>query len=118
MILVSIPFQRESPFGLTNEEVKLMGNICFNSLPTGKSFRTQEKGQKDVHRPKVSIPFQRESPFGQWFRLRLKQIGPTIVSIPFQRESPFGLRLRYSNILPKKVSIPFQRESPFGPWQW
>ena len=39
---VSIPFQRESPFGLRNFSVELgIDGYCFNSLPTGKSFRTK-----------------------------------------------------------------------------
>ena len=39
--------------------------MSFNSLPTGKSFRTayQDKPANAVF---VPIPFQRESPFGQY----------------------------------------------------
>ena len=40
--VVSIPFHRESPFGLLDQKFLLFPtkDDCFNSLPPGKSFRT------------------------------------------------------------------------------
>ena len=48
---VSIPFKRESPFGLRHCKVLYMAkaNLRFNSLQTGKSFRTHEKSYRKVH---------------------------------------------------------------------
>ena len=59
----------------------------FNSLQTGKSFRTSLDGLTGSGEI-VSIPFKRESPFG-----RIAGEGVHVrsyVSIPFKRESPFG----------------------------
>ena len=64
VVCVSIPFKRESPFGLGYSAlVFIYGLGRFNSLQTGKSFRTPN-GHQGPPPPPVSIPFKRESPFG------------------------------------------------------
>ena len=64
LIRVSIPFQRESPFGRGTLWITHSPRICFNSLQTGKSFRTKSSRWRWLTAIKVSIPFKRESPFG------------------------------------------------------
>ena len=92
MVLVSIPFKRESPFGPDSA-------VESNTTVT------------------VSIPFKRESPFGLWSQ-RMWSVRNK-VSIPFKRESPFGLVWELSIVSYNNwVSIPFKRESPFGPLCW
>ena len=118
--LVSIPFKRESPFGPRNSKIsgyrmvstfqfpsngKVLSDPscrphlqapvhCFNSLQTGKSFRTLRRKARSKlgMSAQVSIPFKRESPFGPFVHLvrhvRVKTL--QWVSIPFKRESPFG----------------------------
>ena len=61
IIPVSIPFKRE---GLSEPDAKTekrIENGCFNSLQTGRTFRTHllSKGGKKV-KNSVSIPFKRE----------------------------------------------------------
>ena len=89
---------------------------CFNSLQTGKSFRTVCIQQKlMIMVGLVSIPFKRESPFGQHRSPPITEGTIPIVSIPFKRESPFGLqRITPREKVSTNVSIPFKRESPFG----
>ena len=41
VIFVSIPFKRESPFGQDADDTLVEEQVCFNSLQTGKSFRTR-----------------------------------------------------------------------------
>ncbi len=47
---VSIPFKRESPFGLKKKGGALCASLffCFNSLQTGKSFRTGSRTRHSV----------------------------------------------------------------------
>ena len=142
-IIVSIPFKRESPFGQNTMRVPFPSYMCFNSLQTGKSFRTilTADDYKGWEYLSVSIPFKRESPFGPELKLANQvihqdgvsfnslQTGKSFrtdhlhcrtsrsgsVSIPFKRESPFGLnRVSYQRTSTSSVSIPFKRESPFG----
>ena len=63
---VSIPFKRESPFGQGRRKKSASPpKICFNSLQTGKPFRTVcLVCNLPLSVPGVSIPFKRESPFG------------------------------------------------------
>ena len=86
--LVSIPFKRESPFGLPYAWRYKMRSFCFNSLQTGKSFRTRtepfEKNQASCFNSLRT---------GKSFRTMTKAVVKTKtvkVSIPFKRESPFG----------------------------
>ena len=136
---VSIPFKRESPFGRKELAIpstttmfqfpsngkalsdhppwsSTYGKLSFNSLQTGKPFRTgcHQSWRWPLY---VSIPFKRESPFGRHHHLRKRE---TIsrVSIPFKRESPFGQEMTQNALVNlERVSIPFKRESPFGPAQ-
>ena len=89
---------------------------CFNSLQTGKPFRTQVLAMVLIcMQETVSIPFKRESPFGQERYEYLVGDRFDEVSIPFKRESPFGHRKNEHYMYDPRVSIPFKRESPFGP---
>ena len=54
---VSIPFHRESPFGPKNPRIPLgIALASFNSLPPGKSFRTSYKDIKDGIRYMFQFP--------------------------------------------------------------
>ena len=61
VISVSIPFKRE---GLSeprdNSEPRRTWIIRFNSLQTGRTFRTMQRSIGNVDAVKVSIPFKRE----------------------------------------------------------
>ena len=92
--MVSIPFKRESPFGrpIKRPVLKKLAQMRFNSLQTGKSFRTQVEAQMAY----LEYPFQ----FPSNGKVLSDEIRPDFsadyrcVSIPFQRESPFGRSLR------------------------
>ena len=113
---VSIPFQRESPFGL-EIAAKEQHSQRFVSIPFQRESPFGRECRVDTwHVSNVSIPFQRESPFGQVYNERKKF--EFNVSIPFKRESPFGQAAGFDAYFPHDVdllvSIPFKRESPFG----
>ena len=114
----------------------------FNSLQTGKPFRTQEipayeKALLRFNSLQTGKPFRTQSSVRLWFLPSLPfcfnslQTGKPFrtegvtrylflvglqVSIPFKRESPFGHDDReFFPVKVSTVSIPFKRESPFGP---
>ena len=88
---VSIPFKRESPFGRASPRPGSRRIQSFNSLQTGKSFRTEAQMRlKKTHQQVQSFnslqtgkSFRTRNPMNNTFILNS-------VSIPFKRESPFG----------------------------
>ena len=67
-------------------------NVCFNSLQTGKPFRTRINGYgRKVFRHLCFNSLQTGKPFRTSKSLVGKFLSPPRVSIPFKRESPFGL---------------------------
>ena len=86
---VSIPFKRESPFGHRLEADEPVARDCFNSLQTGKSFRTYN-GEDVLVRPnEFQFPSNGKVLSDQILIQQIKQLILN-VSIPFKRESPFG----------------------------
>ena len=110
----------------------------FNSLQTGKSFRTLSPDfQAWVQDNYVSIPFKRESPFGPLVVSKPKSIGSRFNSLQTGKSFrtivlTFRGKGRWVFQFPSNgkvlsdpitfsfniriifVSIPFKRESPFG----
>ena len=89
LLIVSIPFKRESPFGVIRlKSFVTSGNTVFQFPSNGKVLLEYSDRIRELAKQIVSIPFKRESPFG------VTQSNPKItwiyVSIPFKRESPFG----------------------------
>ena len=142
-IKVSIPFKRESPFGpeniqslksllstkfqfpsngkvLSDEILSTETSIktdtsCFNSLQTGKSFRTRKCAICSTKQLLfVSIPFKRESPFGlkQDAVDTLKSLG--MFQFPSNGKVLADEQWNSIDHYDDHVSIPFKRESPFG----
>ena len=115
----------------------------FNSLQTGKSFRTDKGNLTDLQNV-VSIPFKRESPFGPlqessdlkplicFNSLQTGKSFRTILPHPHHRSnhSKFQFPSNGKVLSDKRgsqtsikncrhyVSIPFKRESPFGQKNW
>ena len=87
--LVSIPFQRESPFGQAEELLHKTIPECFHSLPTGKSFRTTVFFIKPNGYTWFPFPSNGKV-LSDLILSALLVFGFLSVSIPFQRESPFG----------------------------
>ena len=58
--------------------------LGFNSLQTGKAFRTPKECEDAIRLLQVSIPFKRER-LSELLSLPLG-LKPTLVSIPFKRE--------------------------------
>ncbi len=85
--------------------------MSFNSLQTGKAFRTRwGRGNRSHREFSVSIPFKRErlsehclSNFTDFFFVS--------VSIPFKRERLSELlKIGFGKVVTTNVSIPFKRE--------
>ena len=108
---VSIPFKRER----LSEHVYgifLAGDVfCFNSLQTGKAFRTFRRpcGGGYLLHSWVSIPFKRERLSEHNLDWVFKQSNQH-VSIPFKRERLSEQGLFRSSATKIVVSIPFKRE--------
>ena len=116
---VSIPFKRESPFGRKYKPCNPSGcRDGFNSLQTGKSFRTYTASFEELQRIVFQFPSNGKVLSDPMLEER-ERFQRTIVSIPFKRESPFGLQSHNEDLVEGSlVSIPFKRESPFGPSEW
>ena len=92
MVIVSIPFQRESPFGQNENLSSRLSNFEFQFPSNGKVL-------SDVNnvtaRHEAAEKFQFPSNGKVLSDTRLHSIRANEcaqVSIPFQRESPFGLK--------------------------
>ena len=73
---VSIPFKRESPFGRGRETPLFTRHVRFNSLQTGKSFRTSRSSQS----------YDRETSFNSL------QTGKSFRTVPHLRIHPIESR--------------------------
>ena len=85
-IFVSIPFKRE---GLSERCFVVRTQRCiasFNSLQTGRTFRTKNNRNSRIYRTFVSIPFKREGLSERFFELQSGFFSKCLVSIPFKRE--------------------------------
>ena len=114
---VSIPFKRESPFGhnyvlditigghlkfpfpsngkaLSDEMVSFVFSgcaFCFNSLQTGKPFRTHHQRERVLKLYRFQFPSNGKALSDKGTNKSSDKWRQYRVSIPFKRESPFGL---------------------------
>ena len=138
---VSIPFKRESPFGLSllspwtpvwflfqfpsngkvllDDKLNEIGycQISFNSLQTGKSFWTKSNPNFISSNDLVSIPFKRESPFGQWRKLKWQRRRRFLFQFPSNGKVLLDKKLIISiNHLRNKCFNSLQTGKSFGTW--
>ena len=111
---VSIPFKRESPFGPSFSTSIQKVVKRFNSLQTGKSFRTQS--EKSAHCTLCQCFNSLQT--GKSFRTYSNTTGNKWVDVVFQFPSNGKVlsdgATNYQEKENQRVSIPFKRESPFG----
>ena len=82
-------------------------DLCFNSLQTGKPFRTVRQFLLIYMRLHVSIPFKRESPFGQVLKGRDEQVKTEKSFHSLQTGKPFRTNDYDYSEFASEVEFPF-----------